>query len=274
MALGVKPGERVAVWATNVPNGWCCNSRWPRSAPSSSRSTRRSEGRRSTTCSARAGPPRSSRSAGSGTSTTFDVLRDVGALGGGYAALERIIFVGADPPSGTIPYDELHAQARRISEDRLAARERDVTLDTVINMQYTSGTTGFPKGVSLSSRNIVNNGYWLGVGLGFTPRDRLCLCVPLFHCFGCVIGVLGALHARRVPLSGRILRPAAGARDRRARALHGALRRADDVPRRAGASASSRRFDLVVAADGDHGGRAVPGSADAAGHRRHAPSAR
>ncbi|MGH9143862.1 MAG: AMP-binding protein, partial [Vicinamibacterales bacterium] len=54
------------------------------------------------------------------------------------------------------------------------------------------GTTGFPKGVMLSSRNIVNNGEALGRGLGYTPEDRLCLCVPLFHCFGCVIGVLGA----------------------------------------------------------------------------------
>jgi fatty-acyl-CoA synthase len=59
-------------------------------------------------------------------------------------------------------------------------------------MQYTSGTTGFPKGVMLSSRNIVNNGEALGRMLGYTPDDRLCLCVPLFHCFGCVIGVLGA----------------------------------------------------------------------------------
>src|ERR1019366_7111067 len=67
-----------------------------------------------------------------------------------------------------------------------------VGLDDVINMQYTSGTTGFPKGVMLSSRNIVNNGDALGRLLGYTPADRLCLCVPLFHCFGCVIGVLGA----------------------------------------------------------------------------------
>jgi fatty-acyl-CoA synthase len=59
-------------------------------------------------------------------------------------------------------------------------------------MQYTSGTTGFPKGVMLSSRNIVNNGQALGAALAFTPRDRLCVCVPLFHCFGCVIAVLGA----------------------------------------------------------------------------------
>jgi len=68
----------------------------------------------------------------------------------------------------------------------------DVGVDDVINMQYTSGTTGFPKGVRLSSRNIVNNGHALGQGLGYSPADRLCLSVPLFHCFGCVIGVLAS----------------------------------------------------------------------------------
>ena len=74
----------------------------------------------------------------------------------------------------------------------LDARSAAVGVDDVINMQYTSGTTGFPKGVMLSSRNIVNNAEALGRMLGYTPEDRLCLCVPLFHCFGCVIGVLGA----------------------------------------------------------------------------------
>ena len=118
----------------------------------------------------------------------------------------------------------------------LDARAAPVGVDDVINMQYTSGTTGFPKGVMLSSRNIVNNGYALGAVLGYTPADRLCLCVPLFHCFGCVIGVLGAFTHGACSVSGRGVRSEARARDGPPRALHGALRRADDVHRRARAS--------------------------------------
>lgn len=93
------------------------------------------------------------------------------------------IFVDPDVPNGAIDYHKLPSGP---------VDWPDIGLDDCINMQYTSGTTGFPKGVRLTSRNIVNNGYWLGRGLGYGPDDRLCLCVPLFHCFGCVIGVLGA----------------------------------------------------------------------------------
>src|SRR5258708_6193706 len=126
------------------------------------------------------------------------ILGERGALkgdGSGPPALERVIVIGDGPPARAprvMAYDGLRTRAPATSDADLDARERQVGPDEVINMQYTSGTTGFPKGVMLTSRNIVDNGYWLGRGLAYTPVDRLCLCVPLFHCFGCVIGVLGA----------------------------------------------------------------------------------
>jgi fatty-acyl-CoA synthase len=106
--------------------------------------------------------------------------------------LRNVIYIGDQHPSGTIRYDSLIARADTISDQELDTRMSLVDVDDVINMQYTSGTTGFPKGVMLSSRNIVNNGYWLGEGLGLTSADKVCVPVPFFHCFGCVIGVLGA----------------------------------------------------------------------------------
>jgi fatty-acyl-CoA synthase len=116
--------------------------------------------------------------------------------------LRNVIYIGEDHPAGMIRYDSLLARSEQISDEQLDAHVKMQGLDDVINMQYTSGTTGFPKGVMLTNRNIVNNGYWLGEGLGLTPRDRLCVPVPFFHCFGCVIGVLGAYtHATSlVPL--------------------------------------------------------------------------
>src|ERR1044071_6577076 len=106
--------------------------------------------------------------------------------------LRNVIYVGDEHPDGMIRYDSLLDRSENISDAELDARLAAQNLDTVINMQYTSGTTGFPKGVMLTNRNIVNNGYWLGEGLGLTLEDKLCVPVPFFHCFGCVIGVLGA----------------------------------------------------------------------------------
>jgi len=108
------------------------------------------------------------------------------------AHVQRVFFIGDPCPPDAAPFSSLHALAAGVSEAALDDREATIGVDDVINMQYTSGTTGFPKGVMLSSRNIVNNGYWVGEGLGYTPADRLCMCVPLFHCFGCVLGVLAA----------------------------------------------------------------------------------
>jgi fatty-acyl-CoA synthase len=133
----------------------------------------------------------------SGTTTLFTVagfrgvdymaeLRDSGAT------VDRVFFIGDACPPDATPYEHLRAIAASVTDGDLDRLEALISVDDVINMQYTSGTTGFPKGVMLSSRNIVNNGYWVGEGLAYTPADRLCLCVPLFHCFGCVLGVLGA----------------------------------------------------------------------------------
>jgi fatty-acyl-CoA synthase len=107
-------------------------------------------------------------------------------------SLRNIIYIGDEHPGGMLRYDALLGGSSNVSDEQLDAHGRVQDVDDVINMQYTSGTTGFPKGVMLTHRNIVNNGYWLGEGLALTPSDRLCLPVPLFHCFGCVIGVLGA----------------------------------------------------------------------------------
>jgi len=116
--------------------------------------------------------------------------------------LRNVIYIGDEHPDGTIRYDSLLDRSERVSDLEVDARTAAQSLDSVINMQYTSGTTGFPKGVMLTNRNIVNNGYWLAEGLALTPSDKICVPVPFFHCFGCVIGVLGAYtHASAlVPL--------------------------------------------------------------------------
>ncbi|MEU8356911.1 AMP-binding protein [Nonomuraea sp. NPDC048882] len=99
---------------------------------------------------------------------------------------EPVVFIG-EPG-----WDELVRQGR--AADPAALRERAATLafDDPINIQYTSGTTGFPKGATLSHHNILNNGYFVGEGVGYTEIDRVCLPVPLYHCFGMVMGNLGA----------------------------------------------------------------------------------
>jgi fatty-acyl-CoA synthase len=87
-------------------------------------------------------------------------------------------------------WDSLVRDGRGLSEDALSAVEKTLQFDDPINIQYTSGTTGFPKGATLSHHNILNNGFFVGETVQYTPQDRVCIPVPFYHCFGMVLGNL------------------------------------------------------------------------------------
>ncbi len=87
-------------------------------------------------------------------------------------------------------WSALEQEALRVSEEELRKREQELQFDDAINIQYTSGTTGFPKGATLSHHNILNNGFFIGERLEYTERDRVCIPVPFYHCFGMVLGNL------------------------------------------------------------------------------------
>ncbi len=107
--------------------------------------------------------------------------------------LERVVFAGGDAPKGMLGFDDLLKLADEVDDAELARRQAELDPHDVINMQYTSGTTGFPKGVMLTHYNIVNNGMTIGDGMKFTPDDRLCIVVPFFHCFGLVLAVMSCI---------------------------------------------------------------------------------
>ena len=87
-------------------------------------------------------------------------------------------------------WGDLCARSTLVTEAQLAARESTLQFDEPINIQYTSGTTGFPKGATLSHHNLINNGFFIGETLGYDAHDRVCIPVPFYHCFGMVLGNL------------------------------------------------------------------------------------
>ncbi len=117
---------------------------------------------------------------------TSDYRAMIEEVHGGLPALEQVTYLG------TPAWDALltPAAAAGGEPDPLAAREAGLSFDDPINIQYTSGTTGFPKGATLSHHNILNNGYFIGEGCRYTEADRVCVPVPFYHCFGMVLGNL------------------------------------------------------------------------------------
>jgi len=204
MALGVQHGEKVAVWATNVPY-WVAlqfatakigavlltvNTNYRKSelqyllTQSECENLFIMDGFRDHDY----------------IQTLYEILPELKTQSRGKIEsatlpnLKRVMFLGAEKHRGMYSVPEIMAMKAMVSMQEYEDRQKMLSPHDVVNMQYTSGTTGFPKGVMLTHLNIGLNGYWIGKNQNFSSKDRLCLPVPLFHCFGCVLGVLAAVN--------------------------------------------------------------------------------
>ncbi|HSA37835.1 MAG TPA: AMP-binding protein [Methanoregula sp.] len=107
--------------------------------------------------------------------------------------LKNVIFLGDIPYHGMYTWGDFLEKADEISTDEIIERGEALSFDDPINIQYTSGTTGFPKGVVLTHHSVLNNGFIIGEGMGFSEKDRLCIPVPFYHCFGMVLSNLASV---------------------------------------------------------------------------------
>ncbi|NHN77923.1 AMP-binding protein [Azotobacter chroococcum] len=168
-------------------------------------------------------------------------------------ALRGVISLAEAAPAGCLRWGELAQRAQAVPPEQLQARAAGLQFDDPVNIQYTSGTTGFPKGATLSHYNILNNGHLVAESLGLTEHGRLVIPVPLYHCFGMVMGNLGCLtHGSAMIYPSAAFEPLAvlqAVAEERATALYGvptmfiALL---DHPERAGFDLSSLRTGIMA----------------------------
>jgi fatty-acyl-CoA synthase len=206
MALGVRRGEKVAIWATNVPHWAVLQFATARigavllTVNTNYRSDELAYLLRHSECENifLIGGYRDIDYL----ATLYEVVPEIreherGRIkAAGFPHLRRAFFLGPEKHRGLYAMPELLSLAALVPEADYRARQRELAAHDVVNMQYTSGTTGRPKGVMLTHHNVVNNGFWIGEHQRLGPADRVCIPVPLFHCFGCVLCVLAAVsHA-------------------------------------------------------------------------------
>ena len=203
LAMGVKKGDHVAIWATNVPEWVILQFASAKigvilvTVNTSYRSAELEyilEQSDSTTLFLVKAFKDTDY-----VETTYDVIPELKTASvGGLTSeklpfLKNVVFIGEETPAGMINFSCLEELADQVPEAELDAVKATLDEHEVINMQYTSGTTGFPKGVMLTHYNIVNNGFNIGECMRFSEKDRLCIPVPFFHCFGCVLGVMACV---------------------------------------------------------------------------------
>jgi len=156
---------------------------------------------------------------------TSDYRAMIGKVRDGLDQLERVIYLGTPEWDGLLSGWEAGAAADGAGPDALRRREAALAFDDPINIQYTSGTTGFPKGATLSHHNILNNGFFIGEMCRYTELDRVCIPVPFYHCFGMVLGNLACTtHGACIVIPAPGFDPAAtlrAAQDERCTSLYG-----------------------------------------------------
>ena len=201
MGLGIEPGEKVAIWANNVPEWLYCQfATGKMGAVMVTVNTNYKSfeleyllKQSDATTLIMIGGVRDEQE-------YIDVINEVcpelvrsepGKLASEkLPLLKNVVFVGESTPPGMLSWRAMLDRGSEISDATLAARQQSLAPDDVINMQYTSGTTGFPKGVMLTHTNIIGNAKSLGECMRLSAIDNLCIPVPFFHCFGCVLGTL------------------------------------------------------------------------------------
>ena len=192
LSLGLQPGDRVGMWAPN-------RSEWTLTQFATAKAGlvlvnvnpayRRSEleyAMNKVECKALVLAPALK------TSNYLEITADL-VKAGKLPHLRHVVRLGPEKTPGMLNFDDVAAAGGNAERMRLADIGPKLQFDDAINIQFTSGTTGHPKGATLSHHNILNNGYFVAEGLGLTPADRLCIPVPLYHCFGMVMGNLGCL---------------------------------------------------------------------------------
>jgi fatty-acyl-CoA synthase len=187
LALGVEPGERVGIWSPN-------NAEWATlqyaTAKVGAILVNVNPAYRTSELAYALGQSGVSTLVLAARFRQADYLDMVDQVAGELPALHRRVVLGPDTPAGAMGWEDLREAGDRVPVDRLREREALLQFDDPINIQYTSGTTGFPKGATLSHHNILNNGFFIGEGCRYTNADRVCIPVPLYHCFGMVLGNL------------------------------------------------------------------------------------
>jgi fatty-acyl-CoA synthase len=191
IALGVKHGDRVGIWSTNSIEWVVAQFATPKigailvNINPAYRSSEATYALRQSGVSVLLTQVRHK------TSEYVEILREIRDS---LPELRTVVLLGDDelraPLENALRYGDVLKAAENVSAERLRERGELVQFDEAINIQYTSGTTGFPKGATLSHHNILNNGYFIGEGCRYTERDRVCVPVPFYHCFGMVLGNL------------------------------------------------------------------------------------